>query len=128
MRTTTDRHRALLEEEGLTGSWLATRLGIPATRIEGLRRAGRLLGVRARGSWDYIYPAWQFDSDGKPLPGVTRVVAAARAGGLEDARLYEVLTRRVGLVGDGTLAERLGNGGEDYVISVVRAVAEESSS
>ena len=118
----TTNGRALLDE-GLSGPWLAARLGVPSSRLDRMRRAGELLGVRAAGRWDYVYPAWQFGGDGQPLASIPRVLRTARAAGLGDAQLYEVLTRRVGLLGDGTVADVLRDGNEEYVVAVVRQAA-----
>ncbi len=107
--------------ESLSGSWLSSRLGIGTQRLDAMRRGGELLGVRRAGGQDYLYPAWQFGPEGKPLPIVARLVAAARANGLSDDRLYEVLTSRAGLSGSGRLADALREGREDYVLGVIRA-------
>jgi hypothetical protein len=79
--------------------------------------------VRPQGRWDYVYPAWQFGGDGEPLASIARVIAAGRAAGLDDADLYDLLSRRVGLIGSGTLADMLRDGGEDRVLAMVRTVA-----
>jgi hypothetical protein len=112
-----------LPTEGLSGSWLAARLGVPASRLDAMRRTGELLGVRPSGRWEYVYPAWQFNGDGMPLSVVPRVVRAARAAGLDDTELYELLTRRVGLVGSRTLVDLLRDGSEDHVLAVVARAA-----
>jgi hypothetical protein len=112
---------ARLSQESLTGSWLAARLGVGAQRVDAMRRAGELIGVRPPGGHDFLYPGWQFGPDGKPLPGVARVVAAARSAGLTDERLYEVLSARTGISGGDRLTEALRQGHDDYVISVVRS-------
>ena len=113
-----------LRVEGLSGAWLAARLGVPPSRLDAMRRAGELLGVRPTGGWEYVYPAWQFNGGGKPLAAIPRVLRAARAAGLDDAELYEVLTRRVGLVGDRTLVDVLHDGSENHVVAVVARAAE----
>ena len=110
-----------LLEESLSGSWLSTRLGIGTQRLDAMRRAGELLGVRRPGRQDYLYPAWQFAPDGKPLPVLPRVVAAGREAGLSDERLYTVLTSRAGISGRERLVDALRDGREEYVLSVVRA-------
>ena len=84
-----------------------------------MRRAGELLGVRRPGGQDYLYPAWQFAPDGKPLPVVTRLVAAGRGAGMSDERLYEVLASRAGLGGSDRLVDALREGRDDYVLGVV---------
>ena len=108
---------------GLSGSWLAARLGVPPSRLDGMRRAGELLGVRPDGGWEYLYPAWQFNGGGKVLAAIPRVLRAARAAGLEDTELYDVLTRRVGLVGGRTLVDVMRDGSENHVLAVVAQAA-----
>jgi len=110
-----------LLDESLSGSWLSTRLGIGTHRLDTMRRAGELLGVRRPGGQDYLYPAWQFAPDGKPLPVVPRLVAAGRGRGLSDERLYTVLTSRAGISGRERLVDALREGRDEYVLSVVRA-------
>ena len=111
---------ARLQEESLSGSWLSTRLGVGTHRLDSMRRAGELLGVRRPGGQDYLYPAWQFAPDGKPLPVMERLVLAARGAGMSDERLYEVLSARTGISGDERLADALRHGRDEYVVSVVR--------
>jgi hypothetical protein len=114
-----------LIEESLSGSWLSTRLGVGTQRLDAMRRAGELLGVRRPGGQDYLYPAWQFAPDGKPLPVVPRLVATGRGAGMSDERLYEVLTSRAGLAGaePDRLVDALRDGRYDYVLGVVRSAA-----
>jgi hypothetical protein len=112
-----------LEEESLARPWLAARLGIPAARVDALRRSGELLGVRPPGRWEHLYPAWQFNGDGKPLASVPRVVRAAREAGLNEIELYELLSRRSGLTSGRTLVDVLRDGGEEHVLAVVRGAA-----
>jgi hypothetical protein len=109
-----------LLEESLSGSWLSSRLGIGTHRLDTMRRAGELLGVRRPGGQDYLYPGWQFGLDGKPLPIVPRLVAAGREQGMTDERLYRVLTSRAGLSGRDRLIDALKDGRDEYVLSVVR--------
>ena len=80
----------------LTGSWLAFRLGVDPARVESMRKAGELYGVRdeARGEWHY--PSWQFDSAGQTKPAVKGMLQAARA---ERRSPRELLERKIGLVG-----------------------------
>ena len=49
-----------LADESLSGSWLSTRLGVGTQRLDAMRRAGELLGVRRPGGHDFLYPGWQF--------------------------------------------------------------------
>jgi hypothetical protein len=107
----------------LPATWLASRMGVDPARIDAMRRTGELIAVRETGSTEWRYPAWQFDS-GKPRPSVARVVAAAREGGVDEARLYELLTAPLGLRDSGRrLVDLLLEGREDEVIEAVRASA-----
>jgi hypothetical protein len=110
-----------LAEESLSGSWLSTRLGVGTHRLDAMRRSGELLGVRRPGGQDYLYPAWQFAPDGKPLPVITRLVHAGRDAGMTDDRLYQVLVARTGISGDARLADALRDGKDEYVLSIVRS-------
>lgn len=105
----------------LAATWLAQRMAVDPSRIDAMRRAGELIGVREPGSTEWLYPAWQFDA-GRPRPGVARVVQAARDVGVDEAQLYDVLTTPLGLRGDGrSMVDLLLEGREDEVVAAVRA-------
>jgi hypothetical protein len=105
----------------LPATWLAARMAVDPARIDAMRRAGELIAVREPGSTEWRYPAWQFDA-GKPRPSVARVVAAARESGVDESRLYEVLTTQLGLRASGRrLVDLLLEGREDEVVAAVRA-------
>jgi len=103
----------------LTGSWLAERLGVDPLEIDAMRRAGELIGVRKPGSNDWLYPPWQF-SGWRPRPAIPRIVRLARAGGMGETRLYEILTAPLGLRGSRRLADLLKEGRDDEVVEAVR--------
>jgi hypothetical protein len=107
---------------GLTTPWLATRMGLQSAQVDALRRSGELLGVR-RPDGQYVYPAWQFGRGGRPLPSLPRVIAAARARGIDDERLAEIVQRRTGLTGDGRLVDVLRAGREDDVLRTIAGAA-----
>ena len=53
---------------------------------------------------------------------MARIVAAARENGVDDARLYDVLTMQLGLRTDGErLVDLLLEGRDDEVVAAVRA-------
>jgi hypothetical protein len=110
-----------LSTEALTGSWLASRTAIEPRLIEAMRRDGELIGIRPPGSFEHYYPIWQFDEDWRPLPAVKRITDAARERGLDDNRLYEVLSARLGLGGEQRLASALRGGNVDRVVAAVRS-------
>ena len=105
----------------LPGSWLSSRLGINPREIEHLRDRGELFAVREDGEW--LYPAWQFGPGGKIPVGVREAVKAARAAGLDEARLLALLRRPAGLLGATRLLDLLFEGRSDYVVDAVRNAA-----
>lgn len=104
----------------LPATWLAERAAIDPARIDALRRAGALIAVREPGSTEWRYPAWQFDG-GKPRTSVARVVAAARERGIDEARLYDLMTAPLGLRGGRRLVDLLLEGRDDEVVAAIRA-------
>jgi hypothetical protein len=109
-----------LRARALSGSWLASRLGIEPLRLDAMRRAGELVGIRVPGSTEYLYPAWQIGTDGKPHPAVARLVAEARAAGLDDERLDAILNARLGLGGRRRLSDELRDGRDEHVLAAIR--------
>jgi len=104
----------------IPATWLAARMAIDPSRIDAMRRAGELIAVREAGSTEWRYPAWQFDA-GRPRLSVARVVAAARESGVDEARLYELLTEPLGLRDGGRrLVDLLLEGRDDEVVTAVR--------
>jgi hypothetical protein len=108
--------------DSLPATWLAARIAVDPAKIDARRRAGELIAVRAPGSTEWFYPAWQFDA-WKPRRGIARIVAAARQAGLDEARLYDLLTAPLGLVGGDRkrLVDLLLEGREDEVVEAVRS-------
>lgn len=112
--------RPMAYEDCLSGAWLSARLGIDPARVDRMRRGGELIAVRPEGAVAWLYPAWQFH-DGAARSVVPRIVAAAREAGIDEARLYDVLTMRVGLGTDGRrLVDVLTEGSDDQVVAAVR--------
>jgi hypothetical protein len=106
--------------EGLSASWLAVRLGTQPAVIAAMRRAGQLIAAPGEGG-DPIYPGWQFGPDGKPLPVIPRLRAAAVRRGMSERRLYELLTMRAGLTGNRRLADVLATEPDEVVAVIERA-------
>jgi hypothetical protein len=105
----------------LPGSWLASRLGVDPREIDRLRERGELFAVRGQNEW--LYPAWQFGPGGSIPAGVRNAVKAARALGIDEARLVALLRRPVGLVGGARLIDLLFEGRSDYVLDALRNAA-----
>ena len=100
---------------GLSTDWLAARMGVQPARVEALRRAGELLGVR-RPDGKHVFPSWQFGTDGRPLPLVARLVQAARAAGIDDSALHELVARRMGSSGRARVTAALAHDSADDVM------------
>lgn len=116
MSTTSDARFAACQP----ATWLAVRLGIEPLTIEAMRRDGELIAVREPGSTTWLYPPWQFEGL-NPLPSIPRIVRAARETGLDEARLFTILTARRGLGSEGYVYELLREGRADDVVELVRA-------
>lgn len=101
-------------------TWLAVRLGIEPGQIDAMRRAGELIAVREQGSTVWLYPPWQFDGR-EPLREIPRVTRAAREAGVDEERLYTILSARRGLTGDEHVYELLREGRVDEVVALVRS-------
>jgi hypothetical protein len=107
-------------QECLSGSWLAARLSVDPVKLDAMRRAGELIAVRKPDSTEWLYPAWQF-SGGKPRRVVARIVSAAREAGIDESRLYDVLTAPMGLRGDRRLVNLILEGRDEEVVEAVRS-------
>ena len=109
-------------EDCLSQSWLASRLGVDPVELDAMRRAGELIVVRRPGSTEWLYPAWQFTGRTQRQV-VPRLVRAAREAGLDERRLYDVLTAPLGLGGHRRLADLVVEGRDDEVVEAVRSAA-----
>jgi hypothetical protein len=119
MSTIEDRYAT-----AVPATWLADRLGVDPARIDAMRRAGELIAVREPGSTEWRYPAWQFEAPGRARPSIARVVAAAREVGMDELRLYDLLTAPLGLRESGRrLVDLLLEGRDDEVVAAVRSAA-----
>jgi hypothetical protein len=116
-----DRELRRLATESLSASWLSTRFGVQPAHIDARRREGALFGVRLPGAREHLYPAWQFArGSGDARPEVKRVLAAARAAGLNEVELFRLLERREGM-GRDRLVDALRAGRVDFVVAQIAA-------
>jgi len=109
-------------EDCLSQSWLAARLAVDPVELDVMRRDGELIAVRRPGSTEWLYPAWQY-AGRTPRQVMPRLVRAAREAGLDDRRLYEVLTAPLGLGGHRRLTDLVVEGRDDEVVEAVRSAA-----
>lgn len=107
-------------EDCLSESWLAARLSVDPVELGAMRREGELIAVRKPGTTEWLYPAWQY-SGRTPRRVIPRLVRAARESGLDETRLYEVLTAPLGLGGRRRLADLVVEGRDDEVVEAVRS-------
>jgi len=124
VETVEPRHlRPVAVEDAYGGTWLAIKLGIEPRELDRQRRAGDYVAYRAADGreTEYLYPAWQLDASGRPLPGVAELVRAARARGLGDDELAALMLRREGLTGSTRLADAFRAGHTDRVLAAVRS-------
>jgi hypothetical protein len=103
----------------LSASWLAERFAVDPARIDAMRRGGELIAVRDEDSTGWAYPTWQLEGR-DPRHVVPRIVQAARESGLDETRLYDVLTAPLGLRGDRRLVDLILEGRDDEVVQAVR--------
>jgi hypothetical protein len=108
-------------ERALSASWLSTKLGVDTVTINAMRRSGELIAVRAGGSREWRFPAWQFDDEGQITADVRRVLDAARELRLSGEQLNGVLDRRSGMTGGACLVDDLLAGRVDHVLATLRA-------
>lgn len=59
---------------GRTVADVAEQLGVDTSRVRHRLARKQLLGIRHAGGWRL--PAWQFTADGRPLPGLEKVLRA----------------------------------------------------
>ncbi|HEX2247808.1 MAG TPA: hypothetical protein VHH13_09690, partial [Arthrobacter sp.] len=121
IQSTENLWRAIRDEWGLlSSSDVAHLLGAKTANrsyASDQRKAGRILGVK-RGQ-AYAYPGFQFDHRaGKVLPVVPRLIAEARAIGLDDEDLVFWLCTQSGYFGGVRPVDRLGD--QDDLIEKLR--------
>lgn len=111
-----------IAEDSLSASWLASRIAIEPRKLDAMRRAGEVIAYRPEGTIEHYYPLWQFDDEWRPLSIIPQLVREARARGLTENRLYEVLAARAGLSGSGDrrLADALREGRAEHALEAIR--------
>jgi hypothetical protein len=108
-------------DRALSAPWLSTKLGVDTVRLNAMRRAGELIGVRPEGAREWRFPAWQFDDDGQVTPDVRRVLDTARELHVSGEQLNRLLDRRSGMTGGESLLDDLLAGRVDHVVATLRA-------
>ena len=99
----------------------AEDLGVSRQQLKHLRDAAKLVALRLPMHREFVYPAWQFDSEtGQPLECVSEIVAASEQVRLSPLGLHLLMVSTAGE--DGTSpADWLAAGRRDYVVGLVAA-------
>lgn len=63
----------------LDAASVAARLGKVPREVTALRKAGKLLAVWLPSDHRFLYPTWQFDERGNPIPEVVALLALLRS-------------------------------------------------
>ena len=113
--------RARLAAECLPAATVRAGLGVSRQRLHQLVREGRLLAVPGGPRRALLYPAWQFRGDGQPLPGLERLIAAARAAELDPETLHFLMTEPHDRLGGRSPADLLTEGPVDAVAGVAQS-------
>ncbi len=121
------RRRGICDGYSLCGgrageeSLSAEDLGVSRQQLKHFRDAGKLVALRRPMHREFVYPAWQFDSEtGQQLDGVSEIVAASAEVRLSPRGLHLLMVSTAGA--DGTSpADWLAAGRRDYVIGLVAA-------
>jgi hypothetical protein len=117
-----DRARlARLAAECLPTATAPAGLGVSRQRPHQLARDGRLVAVPGGARRASLYPAWQCGGDGRPLPGLARVIAAARAAELDPATLHFLMTEPRDRLGGRAPADLLADGAVDAVVGALES-------
>jgi len=99
--------RARLTAECLPASLVQKGLGVSRQRLHQLVKAGRLVAVLTKDRRSSLYPAWQFATDGTPLPGLAAVIAAAHEAEMDPETLHFFMVEPDERLGGGTPADLL---------------------
>lgn len=114
--------RLLLERGSLPAEAVQRALGVSRQRLHQLRRDGRILGIVAPGRRGARYPAWQFGPDGRVLPGVEPIAAAAREAEMAPATLHAFMETPSDRLGGRAPAALLSVGEAAPVVDLLRSV------
>jgi hypothetical protein len=113
--------RARLAAECLPAATVRAGLGVSRQRLHQLVREGRLVAVPGGERRALRYPAWQFGGDGRPLPELERMIAAARVAELDPATLHLLMTEPHDRLGGRTPADWLAGGAVEAVVGVIES-------
>jgi hypothetical protein len=105
--------------ESLTVAQLRDQYKLSRQRLKQLRDEDRLFAIDIPYQRGLVYPAWQLDSAGRPLPVMQTLIRAARGAGLDALGFHLLITgpregARSGL-------RLLHDGREDLVLALIRA-------
>lgn len=106
-------------DESLTVAQLREQHSVSRQHLKQLRDADRLFAIDVPYRKGLLYPAWQFQSDGRPRPQMPALIAAARHAGLDALGFHLLMT---GQREEGPSAlEMLEEGHEERILSLIDA-------
>jgi hypothetical protein len=114
-----------VEGRAIPGPHLERRLGVTRQRLQQLRGARQLLGLRLSFHRELFYPAWQFGADGRPSPHLPRLLDAADQARLDPLALDGLMLNPAAGRGRAP-ADLLRLGQIEQVVALVRAAGEGS--
>ena len=71
--------RRRVAADWLDAASVAARLGKVPGEVKALRKAGELLAVWLPSDQRFLYPTWQFDERGNPIPEIVALLALLRS-------------------------------------------------
>jgi hypothetical protein len=95
-------------------------IGISRQQLEQWRKRRRLIGLQPPLGRGFIYPAWEFDQDARPLAVIPALAEAADEAQLDPLSLHRLMVSEA-TTPNGPLMNALRAGEHDYVLDMVRA-------
>lgn len=100
--------------------------GVSRQQLEQWRKRHRLIGLQPPFGRGFVYPAWEFNRDARPLEVIPDLVEAAEDARLDPLSLHRLMVSETATP-DGPLMNALKAGEDEYVLSVVRAAGSQGS-
>jgi hypothetical protein len=94
--------------------------GLSRQQLEQWRKLHKLIALKPPFGRGFIYPAWEFNQDARPLDLIPALAQAAREAHLDPLSLHRLMVSDTATP-EGPLTKALRAGDDDYVLNVVRA-------
>lgn len=100
--------------------------GVSRQQLEQWRKLHKLIALRPPFGRGFVYPAWEFSQDARPLALIPALALAADEARLDPLSLHLLMVSETATP-DGPLMKALKAGKDDYVLAVVRAAGAQGS-